>query len=67
MRHGCSFDGFRSVGDDLASFISLVLSYAEASTGSVHLPASFMIGSGPLPVLNQPAHMRTLHLKRASV
>ena len=60
-------DEFRSVGDVSASFISLVLSFAEASTGSAHFPASYMIGSGPTPELNQPAHVQTLHLKRASV
>ena len=49
------------------SFNSLVHCFAEASTGSAHLPASYMIGSGPIPELNQPAHVQTLHLKRASV
>ena len=64
---GRSLDKFRTVGDDLASLNSQVHCFAEASTGSAHLPASYKFGSGPVPELIQPAHVQTLHPKPASV
>ena len=56
---GRSLDKFRTVGDDLASLNAQVHRFAEASTGSAHLPATYKFGSGPAPELLQPAPVQT--------
>ena len=60
---GRSLDKFRTVGDDLASLNAQVHCFAEASTGSAHLPASYKFGSGPAPELLQPAPVQTSAVK----
>ena len=56
---GRSLDKFRTVGDDLATLSSQVHSFAEASTGSAHFPASYKFGSGPIPEPAQPSQARS--------
>ena len=56
---GRSLDKFRTVGDDLASLNAQVHRFAEAFTGSAHLPASYKFGSGPTPEPSQPSHVQS--------
>ena len=64
---GRSLDKFRTVGDDLAVLNSQVHSFAEASSGSAHLPASYKFGSGPTPEPTQLLRVTTTSAPRVSI
>ena len=64
---GRSLDKFRTVGEDLATLNSQVHRFAEASTGSAHLPASYKFGSGPEPEPAQSSPVRSTVAPRVCI